>query len=302
MNLAIIKSKFGLILKNLSIATVLVLGLSQVAKAEKPINQEKLSVSCNPFISYNLDSGCSFNQEATEISHDATTQIAQGRRGRKRKSKVEGYYGGFSAGIGFPSGTAGEDTEFTDEDSGVTVPLTASDYTTSFNGSLFGGIRFTENIAADLEFLLALGGISDDAENSINDGLEAIIPGGADSGFAAEVDGDFSAFALYINPRFELPVGEEGKFNVYASPGIGLSQTNVNVSADIVAEGQDTIPFQDDDASNTGITFQIKGGAKYLISDTTGIFGQVRYANLPTDDGYDSINLFSGEAGLTFNF
>ena len=294
----LVKSRFGLILKNLSIATVLVLGLSQAAKAEKPNEHTELNVSCNPFISYNLNSGCSFDREVAQINQDTTTQVAQGRRGRKRKSKVQGYYGGFSIGIGFPSGTAGEDG--VEPETGI--EFVAPDYTTSFDGSIFGGIKFTKNIGADLEFLLALGGISDDFENSINDGLAAVIPGAAEAGVAAEVDGDFSAFALYINPRFELPVGEDGKFSVYASPGIGLAQTNVNVTADVVAEGQETIPVADQDASNTGISFQVKGGGKYLISDTTSIFGQVRYANLPTDDGFDSIDIFGVETGLNFNF
>lgn len=298
----LVKSRFSLILKNLSIATVLVLGLSQTAEAEKPNEHTELNVSCNPFFNYDLNSGCSLDREVAQINQDTTTQVAQGRRGRKRKSKVQGYYGGFSVGIGFPSGTAGENTDFTDENTGTTVPLIAPDYTTNFEGSIFGGIKFTKNIAADLEFLVALGGISDDLENSINDGLVAIIPGFADSGFTAEVDGDFSAFAFYLNPRFELPVGENGKFSLYASPGIGLAQTNVNVTADVVAEGEETIAVQDQDASNTGISFQIKGGANYLISDTTSIFGQVRYANLPTDDGFDSIDIFGVETGLNFNF
>jgi hypothetical protein len=294
-----LKSNFGLILKNLSIAAVLILGLSQAAKAEKPNDRADLNVSCNPFLNYDLNSGCSFDREVAEISQGEDTQIAQTRRGRRRKSKVQGYYGGFSAGIGFPSGTAGEDEEFVDEETGISV--VAPDYTTSFDGSIFGGIKFTKNIGADLEFLLALGGISDDLENSINDGI-ANNPDLAASGVTTQVDGDFSAFAFYINPRFELPLGEDGKFSVYASPGIGLAQTNVNVTADVVAEGQDTIPVVNQDASNTGISFQVKGGANYLISDTTGIFGQVRYANLPTEEGYDSISIFGVETGLTFNF
>ncbi len=293
-----LKSNFGLISKNISIAAVLILGLSITAKAEKPNEQAdlNLNVSCNPFLSYDLNSGCSFDREVTQISQGEDTQIAQTRRGRRRKSKVQGYYGGFSAGIGFPSGTIGED--FVDEGTGIAV--VAPDYTTSFDGSIFGGIKFTKNIGADLEFLLAFGGISDDLENSINEGIAA-NPDFAASGITAEVDGDFSAFAFYINPRFELPLGEDGKFSVYASPGIGLAQTNVNLNADIVAEGQAT-SVTDEDASNTGITFQVKGGANYLISDTTGIFGQVRYANLPTEEGLDSISIFGVETGLTFNF
>ena len=290
---AIAKSKFGLILKNLSIATVLVLGLSQAAKAEKSNNQAELSVSCNPFISYNLDSGCSFDQEVAQINQNTTTQIAQTRRGRRRKSKVQGYYGGFSLGLGLPSGAAVDPDAEEEVDDSI-----SPDYSSGFVGSLFGGIKFTKNLSSDLEFLLGLGGIDTDGLNDlINSNPQDF---GIPEDVSVELDGDYSAFAFYINPRFELPVGKDNKFIVYASPGIGLSQTNVNINAE-GTDGTDT-GAAEEDSSTTGFTFQIKGGAQYRISDTTSILGQVRYANLPTDDDLEDIDLFSVETGLSFNF
>ena len=287
---AISKSNFGIILKNISLAAVLVLGLSQTAKADETNNHQDLHIACDPEINQDSKLNCSFN-ELIEVNQIAETKIAQTRRGRRRKSKVDGYYGGFTLGVGFPSGSAGEDEEFNGQ------TLESPDYSTSFDGSIFGGIKFTKNISADLEFFLALGGIdSDDSEESIIDAVE----GAEEAGVSADIDGDFSAFALYINPRFELPVND--KISLYASPGIGLSQTNVNINADVDVEGGGSIPVIDQDASNTGISFQIKGGAEYQISNSLDIFGQVRYVTLPTDDDLDSINIFGLDTGLKFNF
>ncbi|MDJ0589156.1 MAG: outer membrane beta-barrel protein [Pleurocapsa sp. MO_226.B13] len=289
---AISKSNLWIIARNTTLAAAVVLGLSQGAKADDTKTYETLQVSCNPFASNKIDAQCSSN---LDIKPEAE-QIAQ-RRGRRRKSRVQGYYAGFGLGVGFPSGEIDfgdiEEIEFDDPE-----------YDTAFIGNIFGGIKFTKNLAADLEFFLALGGVDSD---SLDDAFNQLVASvGAEGGL--ETDGDFSAFALYINPRFELPLSSNGKFNVYVSPGIGISQTNVNFEAqsDIVDfvddEGNDLNIDTDEDASNTGFTFQIKGGASVAFSDTLGAFAQVRYTSLPTDDDFDSINIFGTDAGLKFSF
>ena len=284
----ILKSNIAKITKNITLAMAIVLGFSLSTKAEETQTYETLEISCNPFLSYGLNSECDRNL-AVESETDL---VAQTRRGRRRKSKVQGYYGGFSLGVGFPSGELDfgdiPDIEFSDPE-----------YDTTFLGSLFGGIKFTKSISADLEFLLALGGVdSDSLENGFNDFAAASGVEGSLS-----TDGDFSAFAFYINPRFELPLSKSGNFNVYITPGIGLSQTNVNFEAvsNFPALGDQNLNI-DQDASRTGVTFQIKGGASIALSDTIGAFAQARYTTLPTDDDFDSINIFGADAGLKFNF
>ena len=57
--------------------------------------------------------------------------------------------------------------------------------------------------------------------------------------------------------------------------------------------------------SKTSFTYQIKGGVSYFISDTIGLFGQLRYTSLGTDETDstipDDIDFFSTEVGMRFN-
>jgi opacity protein-like surface antigen len=286
---AIAKSKLGIIFKNVSIAAILVFGLAETAKADQTNNYQDLHISCNPAIDQASKLNCSFSPQPTEINQGTDTEIAQGTRGRRRKSKVDGYYGGFTGGVGFASGTilTGEELRTQYDAAGVGD---TGEYTNSFDGSLFGGIKFNKNISADLEFFLALGGLETES-------LENLY---RDNGVDGNVEGDFSAFALYANPRFELPITGDDKLSVYISPGIGLSQTNVNLKV----EGLSSInvPDEERDESQTGISFQIKGGAEYQITDTMDIFAQARYVTLPTGGDFDSIKIFGLDGGLKFNF
>ena len=73
------------------LAVFLALGCSPSLKAEEIKEDRSIQISENPF--------------AIVYSDEADTNIiAQGRGGRKKKRKVEGYYGGINGGIGFPNG------------------------------------------------------------------------------------------------------------------------------------------------------------------------------------------------------
>lgn len=295
-NLGIIFKKISF--KKISIAAVFFFGLTPTAKAEPSNNHQDLYIACNPAIAQGSQLNCNFNPQATNINQGKETQIAQGTRGRKRKSKVDGYYGGFSGGIGFASGDAA-----TDADRETLGEDFSAEYNNSFDASLFGGIKFTDNISADLEFLLALGGI--DTEDTNNVFRDLLAEQGTD--VDASFDADFNAFALYANPRFELPITKEKKLSLYISPGIGVSQTNANISLDSVeglsaAQLRDVNAQVERDESQTGISFQVKGGAEYQVSDTMDIFAQARYVTLPTGGELDSIKIFGLDTGLKFNF
>ena len=282
------KPNLWAIAKKATVAVAVVLSCSLGVKAEdtKQSNNNAIQVSCNPFANNNIDAQCDPSSYSVVEQESLVAQTRRGR-GRKRKSKVEGYYAGFTLGAGFPSG----EIEFSNN-SGTEFP--EGEYSTGFSGSIFGGIKFTRNLAADVELYLGIGGLdTDDYDDFVNDPANELLIVGE-----YESDGDYSAFAFYINPRFELPLSESGSFSLYISPGIGISQTNVNFESE--DEGVENI--RDIDDSRTGFTYQVKGGATVAISETIGVFGQLRYTSLPTDDDVDTINIFATEAGLKFNF
>jgi opacity protein-like surface antigen len=318
------KSNLGIIFKNISknisIAAVLFFGLTQATKAEPNNNHQDLYISCNPAIAQGTKLNCSFNPQSTEINQGTETQIAQGTRGRKRKSKVDGYYGGFSVGLINPSGgiaTTGDPNVEGLED------VADVDYGTGFAGSIFGGIKFSEIIGAELEFLLGLGkGDTDEFNSDLQDLINSTrelseqTPGVNFTG-DIEAKSDYSAFAIYASPRFDLPVSQ--KFSLFITPGIGLSQTNVNVKVEsdlsisgenVTTEDEEALADavreanQEIDQSTTGISFKLKAGAEYQLSDSIEIFGQATYVTLPVNDDptADDLNSFLAQTGLTFNF
>ena len=289
---AIAKLNFGTIIKNISLATVLVLGLSQTAKADESKSYGDFRVSCDPAINRDSKLSCSFNNQLVESNREEVTEVAQGNRGRRRKSTVDGYYAGFSLGLISPSG--GLNFDFDDIEGAEGIP--GIDYDTGFSGSIFGGIKFSEIISAELEFLLGFGsgdtdGFNDGFQDTIIDPIAEL----ADISGDFEIDSDYSIFALYASPRFDLPISN--KFSVFISPGIGLAQTNVNVetTSDLNISGIDDPVIDefnttfaganlDADDSTTGFSFKIKAGAEYSITNNIDVFGQASYVTLPVDE------------------
>lgn len=264
----IFKGNFGAVAQNTALAIAILLGLSQGAKAEDIKPKETIEVSCNPFAIDVSDSQCDSNSSI----EPEPEQIAQ-RRGRRRKSRVEGYYAGGSLGVFFPNDIEDEETN------------------NAFGGSIFGGIRFSRYFSADIEAFGAFGDFEDATDDDPN---------------TEDVELDYSAIGFYINPRAELPLFQiAGSFaSIYISPGIGISQSNISVDFNTPLNQGATFEISEIDATQLGFSFQIKGGVKVPISRTINVFGQVRYATLPTDDFLldDSLNLFSTEAGVSFNF
>ena len=307
----IFRSHLGIIVKNISLTAILVLGLAQTAKADESSSYQDLRISCDPAIDSASRLNCSFNTISPETASDTNT-IAQGGRGRRRKSKVEGYYGGFSLGAMLPTGGI---TQVPPEGSTVSTP--EIEYSTGFAASVFGGVKLSKSLGAELEFLFGTGSSdSDEFNNNFNEAINNAPPGVSVEG-ELTVDNSYTVFALYASPRFDLPVSE--KFNVFVSPGIGISQTNLENEVDnsLQITGADDVPAAnllnqangedlEEDFNSTGISFKIKGGAEYKISDSIAVFGQASYVTLPTEDSdrfeLDSLNSFLAQAGLTFNF
>ncbi|MGD1920976.1 MAG: outer membrane beta-barrel protein [Pleurocapsa sp.] len=275
------KPKLWIIAQNAISAMAVVLGFSFSATAEDIKTYETLQVSCSSFTSNNLDQ-CDSSYSLSAESENQTVAQSRRIRGGRSKGNVDGYYGGFSIGVGLANGGLG----FNNVDPDI-------EYANSFVGCIFGGIKFSRNFSADIEFTLVQGGLdSDEFDDFVNEDPNDIF-----NIVNQESDGDYSALAVYINPKFELPLTASDSFNLYISPGIGIAQTNVNFNS-----GDDIGDLFDSDFSNTGLAYQVKGGASYSFNRRTGVFGQLRYASIAADEDVDDINTFSIETGLKLTF
>jgi hypothetical protein len=307
---------FKAISRNTALATCLVLGVSYGANAQNVDPYEDYQFSCSSPSTFfdTSNSECEsfevvyLEDNLQELnSQPNQNEIAQTRRRRKTGK----YYGGFTGGAFFSSGEVD-----------LKLEEFNPDFKTAFGGSIFGGMKVNNFINAELELFLGFGGLNGDDFNNEVDRL-VTANGGSSQDFDLELDGDYSAVALYFSPKFEFALSKSGRgATVFVSPGVGLSQTNV--TTEIKTSGNPTTvntfknllnnstdPNDRDvakaldeqvDASQTGISFQIKAGGTFPISRNISIIGQTRFATLPTEDDIDSIKLFSVEGGLNFKF
>ena len=137
---------------------------------------------------------------------------------------------------------------------------------TGFGGSIFLGADFNKYVGLELE--------------------AGLLGGGTELNIA-----DYSVWALFINPRFSLPLdtnSEESKVTLFVSPGIGISQAEIDIDEfDLEVEDE------------TRFTIQVKAGIEYDISRSNSLFIQGRYT---TQTAENTIDFFSIEAGTKFMF
>jgi outer membrane immunogenic protein len=81
--------------------------------------------------------------------------------------------------------------------------------------------------------------------------------------------GDITNFAVMLNGYYDISTGS--KFVPYIGGGIGYGST--------------TVTANNDTQSGSGLTYQLKAGAAYTISDNTDIYLQYRYLNNPNITG-----------------
>ena len=137
---------------------------------------------------------------------------------------------------------------------------------TGFGGSIFLGANFNQYISLELE--------------------AGLLGGGTELDIA-----DYSVWALFINPRFNLPLdanSQDAKVSLFVSPGIGISQAEIDIDEfDLEVEDE------------TRFTIQVKAGIEYDISRNNSLFLQGRYV---TQTAENTIDFFSVEAGTKFTF
>lgn len=149
------------------------------------------------------------------------------RRTRKdRKSDGISGYAGATLGVFFPD---------IDEDSDIFLG-SDTDINDGFGGSLFGGVKFNRNLAADLEFMAFAGDIDSDLDVD---------------------DENYTVTSVFLNPRFILPLNDkDNSLDLFFSPGIGFS-TLISRVEDEVGDFDRTTTIEDD----TRFAWQVKGGA-----------------------------------------
>ena len=226
-------------IKTTVLASILALAFPYAVKAETVNVQgyEDYQVSCS-------EAGACNNFDVSY--EEAGDEVAQYRRNRTRTRRTrttgnrlfKDYYVGGSAGLLFGDGL----------DLG-------------FQGSVFGGTWYNENIGADLEFTFGFAGFED-----------VEVPGGED----IEVDDNATILGFFFNPRFQYQF-DNSNITAFVSPGIGLGYADA---------------FDD---SDTEFAFQVKAGASYPLKENLNGFIQGRYQTTSVFDP------FTVELGATYD-
>jgi outer membrane immunogenic protein len=194
------------------------------------------------------------SQQEITASPKNNSQLISQSSNPDSNSQPKNLYFGAGAGLFFPSisGTVGI-TGGTSTPQSATVNFgTSSD----IGYNVFAGLK-TSFGRAELEMLAS--------KNSINKTTAT------SNGQTASISstGDVTNFAVMLNGYYDFSTGS--KFTPYVGGGIGYGST--------------TITANNDTRSGSGLTYQLKAGAAYTISDNTDIYLQYRYLNNPNVTG-----------------
>ena len=255
------------VLKSVTLATFLIVGLSQASYGQtaKELLPDTISTSKKSNL---LQSESS--EQLSQITRPRRTRTrTRTRRGQTRKT-----YFGLGVGIFLPGEVSLANTESaTSEDA-------SWEFSNGFAIDFFAGYKFSKYFGAELDFSAAFGSLE------INDVIN--------ENFINDIGLDYTALGIYINPRLEIPLAGD-KFKIYAAPGIGFS----NINSDDGETDLDLDGEADNIFSESGFSYQLKGGASYQVSDRVGIFGQARYNSYFLNE-LDNLAGITLELGATF--
>lgn len=252
--------------KSITLASVLIVGSSGLAKAQEINSYEDFKLYCSDAAyQYNVQSSyCDeyrpyYQQQLQEELYQQNIQYqdAEINRRNTNQTDIEGY-AGITLGAFFP------DQNLSDEQENFLVNLIGTDdiLNTGFGGSIFIGAKWNKYVGTDLEFIYLGGSTEFD-------------------------DVDYSVWGLAINPRFFIPFTRDANsISLFISPGLGISTAELD---------RENINFEDE----TRLTWQIKAGLSFPIQEQYNAFLQVRYASQFEED---TINFFGTEIGFSINF
>ena len=255
------------IFKSLTLATCLILGLSQASHGQTA--EELLPRTISSSESNLLHSESS--EQLSQITRPRRTRT----RTRTRRGQTRKVYFGLGAGVFLPGEVSLEGEE------GALSDDASFDFSNGFAIDFSTGYKFSQYFSAELDISAAFGSL--EANDTANER------------FINDSDLDYTAFGIYINPRVEIPLAGD-KFKLYVAPGIGFT----NVNSDDGETDRDFDGEADNIYSDNGFSYQLKGGAAYQVSDRVGIFGQARYNSYVLNELDDNLNGITFELGATF--
>ena len=237
-------------IKNAILAAVLLAGMPFAVNAQEVENYDDYKVGCESSADCN-DFNVDYEQTET---NDELSQRTRTRRTRSRRSSFKKIYVTPTLGISILG-------------DGADV---------GFGGSVSGGYRISEKLAAELEIFDYFGGVED------TDDL------------------GYSYLGLAANGVFRFPFGgDSDSIYGFASPGIGYGRLG------LTGDDADDLDDAGFDTSASGFLLQFKAGIGYPVSDSISLIGQAKYSNIflsdfnGVDDDEDAITF---DLGASFSF
>ncbi len=223
----------------------------------------------------------SFSDRKVSVSPEQRTSKPHSQKNLsrtvQRDDRQTGWYWGTVRGANFPNMAATDASKTTRNWSGNNALGSLIDLS---NINAFAGYK-SSNFRLEGEVAYATNTMTRNANQIVN---------GNDG---APINCDATTFAAILNGYYDIETG--GQIKPFVGAGVGFASTNLK------GEGKDW-------GSASGLTYQLKAGVGYALSDRQDIYLQYKYVNAPatyvidgkansTDFSYGSV-----EFGTKFNF
>jgi opacity protein-like surface antigen len=250
--------------------SLLLAATCSIASIESAIAKERSSLK----MSFSNSKISVSPEQKTSKLHPKSKHVT---RSVNRKDSQTGWYWGTVRGANFPNMAATDGNNITRNWGGNNALGSLIDLS---NLNAFAGYK-SSNFRLEGEVAYATNSMTRNA-NQIANGNDG-----------APINCDATTFAAIVNAYYDIETG--GQIKPFVGAGVGFASTNLK------GEGKDW-------GSASGLTYQLKAGVGYTLSDRQDIYLQYKYVNAPaqyvinnqansTDFSYGSV-----EFGTKFNF